>query len=71
MQPGRFHVTLTAGGRTMVHGWWSSATVAREKYIRIIGEYGALAGARVTLTDEASGETLTTWPDEGAEPATL
>ncbi|MFF7142219.1 hypothetical protein ACFZB5_13355 [Streptomyces nodosus] len=61
--PARFHLTLTAVGRPAMHGWWASEATARHKATSWIGEYGSLPGARITLTDEAMGETLTTWPD--------
>ncbi|MGV9350995.1 hypothetical protein ACWDSD_40980 [Streptomyces spiralis] len=28
-----------------------------------VGEYGSMPGARITLTDEESGQTVTAWPD--------
>ncbi|WP_369167749.1 hypothetical protein AB5J49_07775 [Streptomyces sp. R28] len=62
-QPGRYHLTLTAAGRPAVQGWWGSEAVARRKFTSWIGEYGAMPGARVTLVDEETGETLTTWPE--------
>ncbi|GGW15793.1 hypothetical protein GCM10018980_51530 [Streptomyces capoamus] len=62
--PGRYHLTLAAGGRTMMHGWWSDEQTARRKFARCIGEYGSMPGARVTLTDEETGTVLTTWPEE-------
>ncbi|MFJ4551081.1 hypothetical protein ACIP4X_17950 [Streptomyces sp. NPDC088817] len=62
--PERYHLTLTAGGRPAMHGWWGSEATARHKVASWVGEYGSLPGARITLTDEATGTTLTTWPDE-------
>jgi hypothetical protein len=32
--------------------------------IRWVGECGSIAGARITLTDEKSGEQLAVWPDD-------
>ncbi|MFF7127193.1 hypothetical protein [Streptomyces sp. NPDC008240] len=62
--PGRYHLLLTSCGQPVQHGWWGSEAVARDKFRRWIGEYGSLLEPRVTLTDEETGETLTTWPDE-------
>ncbi|MFF7308196.1 hypothetical protein [Streptomyces sp. NPDC008137] len=62
--PGRYHLALTSDGRPVMHGWWGSEPVARGKFTRWIGEHGILPGAQVTLVDEATGATLTTWPDE-------
>lgn len=62
MQPDRYHLTLTADGRPVMHGWWGSETVARSQYATWIGSWGELPDARVTLTDEEAGETLADWP---------
>lgn len=63
-RPGRYHLLLTAAGRPVQHGWWGSGETSRRKFSRWVGEYGSMPGARVTLVDEETGETLTTWPDE-------
>ncbi|GED89297.1 hypothetical protein [Streptomyces sp. 6-11-2] len=47
-----------------MHGWWGSETTTRGKFRDWIAEYGSTRGARITLTDEDTGATLTTWPDE-------
>ncbi|MFJ3248408.1 hypothetical protein [Streptomyces sp. NPDC086782] len=47
-----------------MHGWWASEATARRKFTRWVGEYGSLPGARITLTDDQTGATLTTWPTE-------
>lgn len=60
--PGRYRVTLHAAGRTVAHGWWDSEPAARDKCTEWIGDWGQ-PGARITLTDEETGETLTEWPD--------
>jgi hypothetical protein len=60
----RYHLTLTSDGRTVMHGWWESEETARRKFTSWIGEHSGMADARVTLTDEVMGETLTTWPDK-------
>ncbi|MFF9458071.1 hypothetical protein [Streptomyces flaveolus] len=61
----RYRVTVTVGGRPMLHGWWSAEAVARAKFSSWVGEHGDQPGARVTLTDEANGSVLTEWPDPG------
>jgi hypothetical protein len=62
--PGRYHLLLTSGGRPVQHGWWNAEATARRKFVRWIGEHGALPEARITLTDEETGEQLDEWPDE-------
>ena len=62
MNPERFHLTLTSAGRAVAQGWWGSETVARAKFTEWVGR--PVADARVTLVDEETGETLTTWPGE-------
>lgn len=62
MSTGRFLVALTTRGRPVVRGWWADEATARHKYVAWIGEYGSLPGARVTLTDEVDGSTVTTRP---------
>ncbi|MEU9917784.1 hypothetical protein [Streptomyces sp. NPDC051001] len=61
--PGRYHLTLAADGRVMMQGWWADQAVAEAKCTEWIGDYGR-PGASITLTDEATGETLTAWPKE-------
>jgi hypothetical protein len=61
----RYHLTLTTGGRPVMHGWWADLATAERKYTRWIGERGSREGARITLTDEADGgRVLKAWPDE-------
>lgn len=62
MLTGRYHLTLTSAGAAVAHGWWGSETVARGKFTEWVGDWGR-PGARITLVDEETGETLTTWPD--------
>ncbi|MFF8589912.1 hypothetical protein ACF061_00490 [Streptomyces sp. NPDC015220] len=62
--PSRYHLLLSSGGRPVQHGWWGSEATARRKFVGWVGEYGSMPGARITLTDETTGATLTTWPDE-------
>jgi hypothetical protein len=38
----RYHLTLTAGGRAVMQGWWASEATARRKFSGWIGEYGNL-----------------------------
>ncbi|MEU0053509.1 hypothetical protein ABZ299_28410 [Streptomyces sp. NPDC006184] len=61
---GRYHLRLSADGRPVQHGWWGSEETARDKFRRWVGEYGGMPGARVTLTDEETGDVLATWPDQ-------
>jgi hypothetical protein len=61
--PGRYRVTLTTAGADVAHGWWDSEETARRKVTGWIGDWGR-PGARITLVDEETGATLTTWPDE-------
>lgn len=61
---GRYHLTLTAAGRPVMHGWWSVRATVDRKFREWIGEQGSKPGARVTLVDEASGDVLAEWPDE-------
>jgi hypothetical protein len=60
----RFHLTLACDGRSVMHGWWASEATARRRWTTWIGEHGSRPGASITLVDEETGETLTTWPDE-------
>lgn len=64
INPERYHLTLTSAGRPVAQGWWGSEAVAHAKFRDWIGEHGSIREARVTLVDEESGETLTTWPAE-------
>lgn len=59
---GRFHVTLFSAGRPIQHGWWPLESTARGKFRDWVGS--GVADARVTLVDEATGETLDEWPVE-------
>jgi hypothetical protein len=61
--PGRYHLLHTIGGRPAQHGWWRGEHVARGKFRDCVGLYG-VPGARITLTDEDTGEQLAAWPDE-------
>ncbi|WP_109030193.1 hypothetical protein [Streptomyces rubrogriseus] len=63
MTAGRYRVTVTIDGEPLLQGWWDDEMVARGKYTSWIGEHGSRLGARVTLVDEGTGETLTEWPD--------
>ncbi|WNM32036.1 hypothetical protein RKE30_17270 [Streptomyces sp. Li-HN-5-11] len=58
----RYHLTLTAGGRVVQQGWWSSEATARRKFSGWVGEYGNLHGVRITMVDEQTGRTLASWP---------
>jgi hypothetical protein len=64
MQPARYHLLLTSAGRPVQHGWWDDEATARSKFSVWIGEWSEVRDARITLTDEDTGETLTTWPEQ-------
>ena len=59
--PGRYHLLLTSGGQSVQHGWWDLEATARRKFTAWVGDWGQ-PGARVTLTDEETGEQLDEWP---------
>jgi hypothetical protein len=59
----RYRVTVTVDGRHMLRGWWQDERVARRKFTGWVGEHGARPHARITLTDEETGATVTQWPD--------
>jgi hypothetical protein len=59
----RYRVTVAIDGRQMLRGWWQDESVARRKFTGWVGEHGARRRARITLTDEETGATLTQWPD--------
>jgi hypothetical protein len=61
MNPARYHLTLTSAGRPTMHGWWASEKTARDKLTDWIG-LSKGPGARVTLVNEDTGETLAEWP---------
>ncbi|WP_309030891.1 hypothetical protein [Streptomyces alfalfae] len=62
MTADRYHLTVTAGGRTLLHGWWHSETTAHRKFAAWIGQHGDRPDARITLTDEKTSAVLTQWP---------
>jgi hypothetical protein len=62
--PGRYHLLLTTHRRPVQHGWWESEAIALRKFTRWVGEYGSMPNARITLTDEDTGERLAAWPED-------
>ncbi|MER5720350.1 hypothetical protein [Streptomyces sp. NPDC002132] len=58
---GRFQVVVTLDGAPFVRGWWNDRTTAELKCRGWIGDHGSRAGARVAITDEETGATLTSW----------
>jgi hypothetical protein len=60
----RYHLLLTLDGRPAMHGWWSEEATARRQFASWKRERGEMPGARITLVDEETGETLETWPEE-------
>lgn len=63
MRPGRYHLLLAVDGRPVLHGWWDAEGSARDQFRRLVGSQGR-PGVRITLTDESTGKTLTSWPEE-------
>ena len=63
MRAGRYHLLLTTDGRPVAHGWWNAEATARAKHTEWIGAWGK-PGAAVSLMDEETGKTLTTWTAE-------
>ncbi|MGX4694340.1 hypothetical protein [Streptomyces sp. JNUCC 63] len=61
-EPQRYYLTLTAGSRIVLQGWWASEATARRKFSGWVGAYGHLHGVRITLVDEETGQTLASWP---------
>ena len=64
MNHDRLHVTLTAAGRPVMHGWWPDRGTAEGKYRTWIGTHGGIAAARVVLVDEQEHRVLASWPDD-------
>ncbi|MFI1076249.1 hypothetical protein [Streptomyces puniciscabiei] len=64
VSPGRYHLLLTSGGRPGQHGWWNRGETARDIFRRWVGEYGSMADACVTLTDEETVGVVAAWPDQ-------
>jgi hypothetical protein len=64
MDDQRYHLTLSTGGRPIMHGWWGDRATAERKFRRWIGEHGSVDGARVVLVDEQEQLVLASWPDE-------
>ncbi|MEU0061067.1 hypothetical protein [Streptomyces sp. NPDC006334] len=61
MNDQRYHLLLTVDGRPVLHGWWASEATGRDQFQQIVGRHGR-PGVRVTLTDEETSTTLTSWP---------
>ena len=59
----RFHLIFDAGEYPCMQGWWADRAEAEAKFKAWVGEHGR-PGARITLVDEVTGTTLTTWPDD-------
>jgi hypothetical protein len=64
VNPNRYHLTRITAGRTVQHGWWGSEVTARRKFSAWVGSYSIIPDTRITLADDETGETLTTWPSE-------
>ncbi|MFJ5036026.1 hypothetical protein ACIQB5_50580 [Streptomyces sp. NPDC088560] len=61
---GRYHLLLSSGGRPVQNGWWHDEATARGKFEAWKRVASGMPEPRVTLTDEESGDVLTTWPGE-------
>ena len=61
-EAGRYRVTVEVDGQPVIQGWWDEHTTAGAKCARWIVRHGARPGARITLVDEGTGETVTSWP---------
>ncbi|MGW7387044.1 hypothetical protein [Streptomyces sp. NPDC054794] len=53
-EPGRYHLTLTTEGRTVMQGWWDVRSTAERMFASWIGSYGSLPGATVVLREHAA-----------------
>ncbi|MFE9361193.1 hypothetical protein ACFYPB_45150 [Streptomyces olivaceoviridis] len=51
---GRYRLPLASGGRPVQHDW-RHREEARDKFRRLIGAYGGMPDARVSLFDEDAG----------------
>lgn len=58
---GRYRLTLAVDGRDVVHGWWNRRKTADDRMTDWIGLHGR-KGARITLIDTETGETVRVWP---------
>jgi len=65
--PQRFHLTVSATGRPVMHGWWSRETTARDKFRDWIGAYGRMPAAHVLLVERigADERLVESWPEDG------
>ncbi|MFC9682700.1 hypothetical protein [Streptomyces sp. NPDC056948] len=62
----RFHLTVMAGGRAMMHGWWGKQSTAEHQYRSWIGSWGCIEGAQIVLTErgDSDGErVIASWPE--------
>ncbi|WP_141203518.1 hypothetical protein [Streptomyces griseorubiginosus] len=62
--PQRFHLTVSSGGRPVMHGWWSREATARDKFRDWIGAYGAMPAARLLLVERSGHDErlVESWP---------
>jgi hypothetical protein len=64
MDDQRYHLTLSTGGRPVMHGWWGKRATAERKFSSWIGERGSMPGVRIVLVDGLEQRVLASWPDE-------
>ncbi|MFJ9633856.1 hypothetical protein ACIRU8_39790 [Streptomyces sp. NPDC101175] len=60
----RYHITRSAPGYPLASSWWRGEAAARARFAALVTEIGSLPGARITLADEETGETLDEWPGD-------
>jgi hypothetical protein len=59
---GRYRLTFAIDGSTVMAGWWEKVGNAEGKFAAWKRDHDGIAGARITLVDTETGETLTSWP---------
>jgi hypothetical protein len=59
----RYHIRLTATGRTPSSSWSPDEATARTRFAAFVDAYRGRPGASVTLVDELQQTTLATWPE--------
>ncbi|MFE3853888.1 hypothetical protein ACFXPN_22440 [Streptomyces griseorubiginosus] len=64
--PQRFHLTVSATGRPVMHGWWSRESTARDKFRDWIGAYGRMPAAHVCMVERIGAEErlMESWPED-------
>lgn len=60
---GRYRLLLMLEDKPAMHGWWAEESTAYDQLPVWVGKWG-VPGARITLVDTETGETLAEWPEE-------